>query len=706
MSTLTERVTTAVELLEADAQIQHDVSNGLANETVTTEGGQVRTVANAIATLMATVPRGAWLTTTVYAIRDLVTQSNVVYICVVAHTAGVFATDLAAGKWAVFSGPADEGSVASGFARQRRRDTRANLLAFTGLAGELTWDTTLKAVRGHDGATAGGILMARERVFDVRSYGAVGDGATDDTTAITAALTAALAVGGTLHFGGPENVYVVDGAFVITAAMTVTADGATLKLKNSSALWTNTAGTYGRYLMHVRASNVTIRGLRFDGNSPNNSATIGGNLRYRYSSGATVHSVGCIVVGWVPLVTTPIASSNIENVTIRDCTFVDSSDTGISLFNQDGLSQIRHCQSINCVFIRGQNVQNDLNNCFNYQAIGNRHVNAYFCSFQFYYSNTACQFLGCSVYHKDSEIDVGLVDWGLLSGGALIFHGYLKLGKDATAPNLNCAVKDCQLYGTGIYMNAGMAYSLIDGCTIDSAEKLPGIEYAGDVGVKGNVVSNNLIRNCDFPGIYHGGDGGATDTILYEGNRLFGNNQSAAQYGGRDQFANIFLIAKGGIFRNNFARKVGTKPTYGVAQFAAVNIAGCVFARNDFVGSGNTSDLSLVNPPIGAMVGDLQIWEWNLPATASQAGAFDVVPTGDGILFVSAGVVCGMFAIKSDGTVTLPAQTAGGDAVLSTYLSTTDVANKLCVVDNGTNVYIRNNLAAGAQEIRAMFIYR
>ena len=43
--------------------------------------------------------RGAWLTGTAYAIKDVVTQGTGTYICAVAHTAGTFATDLAAGRW-------------------------------------------------------------------------------------------------------------------------------------------------------------------------------------------------------------------------------------------------------------------------------------------------------------------------------------------------------------------------------------------------------------------------------------------------------------------------------------------------------------------------------------------------------------------------------------------------------------------------------
>jgi hypothetical protein len=43
--------------------------------------------------------RGAWLTATAYAIKDVVTQGGNTYVAAVAHTSGVFATDLAAVRW-------------------------------------------------------------------------------------------------------------------------------------------------------------------------------------------------------------------------------------------------------------------------------------------------------------------------------------------------------------------------------------------------------------------------------------------------------------------------------------------------------------------------------------------------------------------------------------------------------------------------------
>lgn len=41
----------------------------------------------------------AWLTATPYVVGDYVTESSIIYYCIVAHTSGTFATDLAAGKW-------------------------------------------------------------------------------------------------------------------------------------------------------------------------------------------------------------------------------------------------------------------------------------------------------------------------------------------------------------------------------------------------------------------------------------------------------------------------------------------------------------------------------------------------------------------------------------------------------------------------------
>lgn len=60
-------------------------------------------------------PRGDWVTATAYVNsstqKDLVRQSGVSYVCLVSHTSGTFATDLAAGKWQTLGQVGDASSI-------------------------------------------------------------------------------------------------------------------------------------------------------------------------------------------------------------------------------------------------------------------------------------------------------------------------------------------------------------------------------------------------------------------------------------------------------------------------------------------------------------------------------------------------------------------------------------------------------------------
>lgn len=67
-------------------------------------------IANMISRYYAFNVKGAWTTATVYAVQDIVSQGGIEYMCLVAHTAGTFATDLAAKKWVVFQGVTQAGA--------------------------------------------------------------------------------------------------------------------------------------------------------------------------------------------------------------------------------------------------------------------------------------------------------------------------------------------------------------------------------------------------------------------------------------------------------------------------------------------------------------------------------------------------------------------------------------------------------------------
>ena len=128
------------------------------------------------------LPRGNWLTATVYAISDVIKSGTGSYVCAVAHTAGVFATDFAAGKWVLLfdsagSIPADGSVTAAKMAAGAILDAA---IGFTGLdlAGNIRAATGLQAGIAPLGALmhaklAAGSPMAKvERVTDAQ--GAVG----------------------------------------------------------------------------------------------------------------------------------------------------------------------------------------------------------------------------------------------------------------------------------------------------------------------------------------------------------------------------------------------------------------------------------------------------------------------------------------------------------------------------------------------------
>jgi hypothetical protein len=101
--------------------------------------------------------RGAWATTTNYALGDLVSDSGIIYLCVTVHTSGTLATDVAAGKFnSIFDATdtIDVSAAAALLVHPRAVATRAAMAAVTdptagqmaylseeGLAGPYIWRT-------------------------------------------------------------------------------------------------------------------------------------------------------------------------------------------------------------------------------------------------------------------------------------------------------------------------------------------------------------------------------------------------------------------------------------------------------------------------------------------------------------------------------------------------------------------------------------
>lgn len=93
-------------------------------------------------------------------------------------------------------------------------------------------------------------------VFNVKNYGAVGNGVADDTFAIQRALAATLMVGGTLYF--PPHTYKITGSFVITGACRIYMERGGLIIPALPDIPEN------QKVFNISASNVEIDGLNFD----------------------------------------------------------------------------------------------------------------------------------------------------------------------------------------------------------------------------------------------------------------------------------------------------------------------------------------------------------------------------------------------------------------------------------------------------------
>ena len=115
------------------------------------------------------------------------------------------------------------------------------------------------------GAVPTNVQAKLRETVSVKDFGAVGDGTTDDTTAIQAAITWAVSAGKTVYV--PAGTYLC-GTLVVASGMKLVGESsktAIIKAKNSlnAGLITSSG---------VENNDIYIQSLRFDGNSANNTS--------------------------------------------------------------------------------------------------------------------------------------------------------------------------------------------------------------------------------------------------------------------------------------------------------------------------------------------------------------------------------------------------------------------------------------------------
>jgi hypothetical protein len=185
-------------------------------------------------------PAIAWASGVSYSANTAVTINSNLYRSAVAHTSGVFATDLAAGDWilvaALVAGPTGPiGSTgATGPTGSTGATGSAGATGATGAPGGVTSiDGTVGVFTTGNGVkTVGSVIQINyaaintwfgDQYFksgrpwaDVCAYGAVGNNSTDCTSAIQNAINAVTAIGGGV-------VYFPPGTYKTTSTLTVSA---------------------------------------------------------------------------------------------------------------------------------------------------------------------------------------------------------------------------------------------------------------------------------------------------------------------------------------------------------------------------------------------------------------------------------------------------------------------------------------------------
>lgn len=143
-------------------------------------------------------------------------------------------------------------------------------------------------------------------VYNVRWFGATGDGTTNDSTAIQTAITAAIAAGKPLYF--PAGTYLATG-LTVSGALTIFGDG------NQSILYTETNAS----LITLSANNIRVYDMAFEGNYVNTNQVgiyVGAIVNYHISRCYFYNLGGYAVLMGLESLTDNLGGS------VSDCTII------------------------------------------------------------------------------------------------------------------------------------------------------------------------------------------------------------------------------------------------------------------------------------------------------------------------------------------------------------------------------------------------
>lgn len=332
------------------------------------------------------------------------------------------------------------------------------------------------------GSTLRNVSDKLKEFVSVKDFGAVGDGVTDDTTAIQAALTASLQV-------------CFDGSYKISAPL-ILRSGHSLRSTNKRArIVRNTSVTPFDMVVGVSVTDITIDNLQFDGVAKT-TVTVAAN---RY----------CAIRLW-----DNNTGVQCKRVAIKNCRFDKTTSAEIQAEGVRGVIALEQCSDVeisNCQFY-----DNRATCIFWYDNTDNVRVSDCYClgeqtpydpTFQRVGSFTSGdRILGASVSNcriiGTGYTSINISGDGVSVSGCVIqspAYSGITISENAPASTsvtiTGCSVRSPGYDGVSVFELDGGA---ISGCTFSGAttSSRAGIRFIGPT--SGNAAKNVLISGCNF----------------------------------------------------------------------------------------------------------------------------------------------------------------------------------------------------------------
>lgn len=409
------------------------------------------------------------------------------------------------------------------------------------------------------GVTANGTATCKAvNVINVKTdYAATGDGSTDDTTAISNAITAA-AAGSRLMF--PPGTYIAS-AITIAKALKIEGPG-TIKLKNG-------AGVTDTPFISVTAADVEFYRITIDGNKANQGATTG---------------VALIQYG-----------NDADNGKVVNCTLINSSGYLVEFL---GVHNMLIDGNYGAVWETGNQGAILHNITGKNQASSNiRIVNNYLDGSTS--NSSGIKVHGSSTYPTtnvviaNNTIIVGdAAEWTLgieiytFAAGALsgaVISGNVIKGEN----NTNLLIMGISVSGTAIYTTSNIS---ITGNTMYDCRYV-GLELkaSSDLSAVGNTITSTAAAPIvGVPGAYIN----ETLHVSFTGNVISGYNRGLQIYGAGETGAYTALSnIQGNIFRLP-AGQAGSA-IYILSNHASATITGSIIQGNFFIGNTTTNQIGI-----------------------------------------------------------------------------------------------------------------